>query len=52
MNTDHTCPNNSGDTIRDYVFYAMVFALSALREVGAMPAIAPIEDLRAVQKEG
>jgi len=27
----------------------MLHALSALREVGAMPAIAPIEDLRGAQ---
>jgi len=30
----------------------MLHALSALREVGAMPAIASLEDLKAAQKEG
>jgi len=29
----------------------MLHALSALREVGAMPAITPIEDLRIFQKK-
>ena len=35
----------------DFALCAMLFALSALREVGAMPAIAPIEDLRMFEKK-